>query len=248
MTPSILFSSRRFVIFSVLFFCGVHLSFAQEKDPLVTDRPGFSASPITVPKGDLQIESGLSWERSSDADLFKVPEALLRWAMTDGLEVRLSIPDYVDAENTSGFGDAGVGIKAYLGDIAGWDVAAVVSISLPTGQSDLSSDSVDPELILTTGGNVGEILSAGAQIAVCRDDEDVSVSSAIAVGASLAENIGTFLEIGAFGLDEESAAFILHHGYTFSVGDLMQLDVHGGIGLSDKAPDVFFGIGWCTRL
>ena len=241
-----LYWNRHIVVFLGLFIYGVTNSYAQETDELVTDRPDFTESPVTVPKGQIQVETGLTWEQAANMDFLNGPETLFRWSMVSGFEVRLNLPDYIIEEERSELGNAGFSVKIELGDVAGWDMAAVASIAVPVSLSRLSSGTVDPGLILTTGRDLSPMWSTGAQVSVARQGggTGVDLASTLVFGVSLHEHVGTFLEIRVSDIGNAPTATVLHHGYTARIGHLMQLDLHGGIGRTEEAPDVFLGAGW----
>jgi hypothetical protein len=59
--------------------------------------------------------------------------------------------------------------------------------------------------------------------------------------------VGAFLELALEAPETGPAALLLHHGYTFALAPFLQLDVHGGVGLTDAAPDVLLGTGLSVR-
>ncbi|MGH7563856.1 MAG: hypothetical protein ACREK5_05485, partial [Gemmatimonadota bacterium] len=59
---------------------------AQIVAPLVTDRPDFTESALTVPRGDPQLESGYTLTRADDADEHALGEVLLRIGVAGRLE------------------------------------------------------------------------------------------------------------------------------------------------------------------
>jgi hypothetical protein len=60
-------------------------------------------------------------------------------------------------------------------------------------------------------------------------------------------NAGAFIEIAASFPEAGDAAVLVHHGYTYLLAPLVQIDLHGGAGLTDTAPDFFVGAGFSVR-
>lgn len=221
---------------------------------LVTDRPDFTESAVVVPAASLQLEGGLTWLEVGSFEVLSAPELLLRWGLSERFELRLGLPDRIEVRRgPSGLGDASVGAKWQLGPTAsGWDVALIGTLSLPLGDDDFSSDSADPELILTLGRELVAGWSLGTQVGFSQvgagATEEELVAATLVVGKGLTPRVGTFFELAV----EDGAgatAVLAHHGYTFQPRPHVQLDLHAGAGLSDEAPDALIGAGisWRSR-
>jgi hypothetical protein len=227
-----------------------------EQTELVTDRPDFTESGVVVPLGEVQIEAGVTLERSGDGEIDEVvgPEALVRWGVLDRLELRLGLPDYVDVDaGSSGWADASVGIKWQLGPLrTGWDAALILETSVPTGDDELTSDDWDPSAILTFGKDLGDRWSFGTQAELASasglgGDRSTSYAGTAVLGLAVGDAVGTFLEVKAEKTEDVDTAVLLHHGWTWLLGELLQVDVHAAAGLSDSAPDWLVGAGLAFR-
>ena len=134
---------------------------------LITDRPDFTESGVVVPLRSVQVESGASFTVwNDDVTVVSGPELLVRWSPFERFEVRLGAPDLIDAEDNptgAGWGDSSLGAKVQLGPAGAWDVAAIATFSLPTGDDQHTSDEVDPVFILATGRDLGNGWSLGGQ-------------------------------------------------------------------------------------
>ena len=107
---------------------------ANAQDAIITDRPDFTESGISVPKGRVQIEGGFSLVDYGRISVLSLPETLVRIGMKDGLEFRVGIPDYEDRESVSGLGDLKVGAKLEIDDLLdGWETAAIATLSYQPG-------------------------------------------------------------------------------------------------------------------
>ena len=233
-------------IIGQLFFLTVN---AQESTALITDRPDFTESAVVVPKGNLQLESGVTWERTSGINVLSGPELLLRWTFVDHLELRAGIPNYVNADEVSGFSDGSVGLKYQIGPWAQWDVGIIGTIALPTGEEDLTNDGIDPQLIFTVGTDLNSRWSLGIQGSTTwlTQPEVLQWGATIVTGTGLGQHVGTFFELAASAVESNPISYLLHHGYTFQPQPNSQLDIHAAIGLSDIAPDFLLGAGWSVR-
>jgi hypothetical protein len=223
---------------------------------LVTDRPDFTESAIVVSPGQFQLESGLTWEKGNNStNTLSGPESLVRWGLLPRVELRLGLPDYLYSRNherISGFGDSSIGTKVQLGPIGGgWDMATIISLSLPTGEDPFGSDEFDPELIQTLGRELSGPWSIGSQLMVSWPSEEGDRvflwGGTIVIGTSVSELWGAFIEVAFTVPETGTTAVLLHNGYTYLYMSGLQFDLHGGIGLSDSAPDLFLGSGISLR-
>jgi hypothetical protein len=224
-------------------------SMAQDARPLVTDRPDFTESAILVPTGSLQIETGATFTRRNGSWNGTGPEALVRWAPDGSVELRLTLPNYVSDGRADGFSDAGAGLKVPVGAVAGWTLAAIASITVPTGEQGLSADRLVPGVILTGGRSLDSGWSLGSQAGATWYGavDDPEWLGTVVVSRGLTDRLGAFAEILVSGGAGAPATVLLHHGYTWAAGPLAQLDLHFGLGLTDASADFLVGAGWSHR-
>lgn len=219
---------------------------------LVTDRPDFTESGVTVPVGILQFEGGATYSSlTGDLSEIVVGEALLRWGVFERVEARIGAPSFVSVSNgdtQSGLSDGSLGAKVQLGPVgSGWDLAIIGEVSMPIGDEEFSSDALDPSFILTAGRDFSETVSLGVQVAAAwptqGDDREFEWGGTIVLGSALSSQTGAFIELAVTVPESGTAPLVGHTGLTYSVSDTFQLDIHGGVGLTDTAPDVFGGVG-----
>ncbi len=225
---------------------------------LATDRPDFTESAVVIPTHSIQVEGGFTWEQSSsDVRALAGPELLIRWGLTPRIELRLGFPGYLALRNHTdldGFVDSSLGTKLQIvTDAKGWDVAGIVAVSLPTGAESLTSDGWDPGLTVTAAREIWTMWSLGTQLTVESTTEGqhraTNWTGTAVLGTSLgsAEVVGLFVELAASVPQYGSSAITFHHGYTWLVRPLFQLDIHAGVGLNDAAPNWLIGAGFGFR-
>ena len=163
--------------------------------------------------------------------------------------------------DTDGIRDGEIGAKFHL-----WDesenrpeAALLFGVSAPIGDSDFSSERFDPSVRLSFAHTLTDKLSLGYNAGVewSSDQErglDNIVSQSefiytVALGRSLSDRLGAFIEsYGSFGGSVGGPAeHSVDCGLTYLVKNLIQLDVAGGVGISDAAPDWFIGAGISLR-
>ena len=239
----------RFVFIIALLF--PFLATAQSSLELITDRPDFTESGVTVPSGHVQIESGILYDQVVDTGNIVFPELLVRWAPLNRFEFRFGIPNYMAGDFPTGFSDGSLGAKVQFGPLGAWHLGLIAAVSLPIGEEDLTSDSVDPEFILITGRDLSSRVSLGAQGMLTYDGaEDVwQYGGTLVVGAALSERIGTFAEVMVIDQRANNVATTLHHGYTYLLTPTVQLDIHAGLGFFEGGGgEGLVGIGLSTLL
>ena len=248
-TPN--YSTTSVFRFLVLALLCVSAASAQSLPDLVTDRPDFTESAVVVPLGHVQVEAGVTVVFDDDAEVISGPELLVRWTPLEHLELRFGAPDYLGGSGlrNAGLGDPSLGIKAQFGPLNDWDLGAIATISIPVGDDAFSTNSVDPELILTAGRDLSAWSSLGGQVQAARDGSANvwTLGGTVVLGFVLGDRVGTFVEIASSAPENSASATILHHGYTLLAGRNVQFDVHGGLGLTDAAPDYLVGAGLSVR-
>jgi len=237
-----------------------------EAPDLVTDRPDQTESSVTVAPGHVQIEAG--WTMTSREDgpheltTNEVPSTLVRIGVTDWAEARIGWAGYVSqelevgtfSETLSGLGDGELGFKVYLGEESGQkpELALLAGVSVPVGADEVTSDEWDPAVRLCASRTISDQLGAGANLGLTWENgrEDVYITYTAVCGYAVSDQIGAFAEVyGDVPTESDlDASHLVDGGFTYLVQGNLQLDLAGGLGLSDAADDWFFGLGVSYRL
>ena len=258
--------------FSSLALLSVDVARAAETAELITDRPDQTESSAVVPKGSYQLEVGWTFTSDEEAgltvDTHEVPGTLLRVGLSERIELRIGWAGLIDTEasfgrfeaTADGAGDAELGAKIYLGEERGArpEMAILVGTSVPVGDDDFTSDRFDPNVRFSFAHTLSDRVSLGYNLGLALesgtgdDGQTHTLSSAfytVAVGFALTDKLGAFVEL--FGDIPASAsggsADSLDGGFTYLLRDNLQLDLFGGVGLSDAADDEFVGLGVSVR-
>ncbi len=238
---------KPFLYIAIVFFA-VDVVIAQEVPDLVTDRPDFTESGITVPVGSIQVEGGVTIVSSGSEIETTGSELLLRWSPVTKFEIRIGAPNYVITDNAGGVSDPTVGIKVQIGPMNAWDVAIIAATAVPLGEDVSGSSELTPLVLVAAGRDFGNV-GFGTQVGGTFDRaaDQVLASGTAVVGTSLAPAVGGFLEVAADQQARGKASFVVHSGVTFSPASLIQLDLHAGVGMTDTAPDFLVGAGLSLR-
>ncbi len=241
-------------------------------EPLVTDRPDQTESAVVVPKGSVQVELGWTQE-VDDANRLRiesdaVPGTLIRLGLHERVELRLGWAGWVEetvrgvgvALDADGAGDADIGAKVVLrsGETGGPQVAVLFGTSVPTGDDGFTSDAYDPSFRFSIAHDLTARLSLGYNVGmawetepdpVLGDDTTAIGQYTVALGIGLSERWGAFVELyGDVPTQDGKPEHAFDGGLTYLVRPNLQLDLAGGVGLSDAASDWFVGVGLSVRL
>jgi hypothetical protein len=244
--------------------------------PLESDRPDFTESTSTVPRGHFQLEGGYTFtydhEDRTRTRAHTAPELLLRTGLLDNFELRIGWAGYtwmnekapgetragrpITVEDWSqGGSDQYLGFKWKLVDQDGLrpDFAIIPAITVPTGGNGFSSGDVDPEIKLAWGYDLSQrwALAGNLNFAVPTGEEGrfFQTANSISLACALLDNVGSYLEYYGFYPNERSSdcAHALNGGLTWQLTPNLQLDWRIGTGLNEEAEDFFTGVGFVIR-
>lgn len=251
----------------------------EEAPELVTDRPDQTESASVVPSGFFQLETGVSYSRDEEeGDTLRTlagPGTLVRIGVGGRTELRVGWDGWVEEEldsgqpripdgSVSGIGDGSLGAKVKLREESGAlpEMAILASVNLAIGDDELTSDELDPSLLVAFAHTLSDRLGLGYNLGLQRfndfdpetfgaeTDDFVRFVWSAALGRSFTERVGGFVEL--FGEEPESGApggsqVSLDGGVTYLVRANLQLDAYAGAGITDDAPDWIAGLGLSIR-
>ena len=232
-----------------------------DDDPLVTDRPDFTESAVTVTRGRTQIEAGYTFTEIGDFDEQTVGELLVRIGWTEILELRLGFNSWVQVDGPgvdfSGSEDVSIGCKIRLSDplppgSGRPQVAVLLATTLPTGSDELSVSDPQPSATLALGWDLNERTSVGSNVGYARlgegGDRFGEISASVALGRVLSERLGGYVEVYALARQEgHGDDQFLNAGLTWALSEDSQLDIRAGTGLGSDDANFFVGAGAAWR-
>lgn len=257
--------------FSLLALLWSPPSWAQDAPPMVTDRPDQTESSEVVPRGFFQLELGGQHASHREGTnpamrLSNVGGALLRIGVLEPVELRVGFAGWHHASteggNTlSGLGDLEVGTKVQIANGSGLSpvIAVMGGLLVPVGDRDFRAGGVDPSVRVSVahdlGGGWGVGYNAGAfwtTVAGTAGDESLETSLlyTVALGRQILPKLAAFVEaFGEHGLADGAGSWVaLDGGITVPLQVNLQLDLSGGVGLSDAASDWFVSAGVAVRV
>ena len=245
-------------------------------EPMVTDRPDFTESTLTVPRGRAQVELGYTYVYD-DEDGVRVgdhvfPESLLRVGQAKDWELRVfwlggSLTESMFRETNDagrrvdvkghedGATDMSIGFKYHIREQDGWipDMGVIGEVSIPTGTRSKTSGDVDPGAKFLWAYALTDrlSLSGNVNIAVPTGEKGrfFQTAASVSMGYSWTDWMGSFVEyFGIYPNDRGSdCAHTVNGGFTFPITDNLQFDVRVGVGLNEEADDLFAGSGLAIR-
>jgi hypothetical protein len=226
---------------------------------LVTDRPDQTESATVVPRGLLQVETGLLIAHESQARRYELPGTLVRIGLGGRTELRVGHAGIVGGAGSRGAGDSEVGAKVNLmAQPDRWrpELAILGGLSLPTGDDGFSSEGVDPSFLVSFANDLSPRVALGYNVGAAwesspdRPARAASVVFSSSLGFSPTDKLGTFLEL--FGArptaGDTGTALSVDTGVTFLLTKTIQLDAFAGKRLRGSADDRFVGTGLSFRL
>jgi len=238
-------------------------------EPLVTDRPDFTESSVTVGRGVAQIEFGYTYTYNNDAGESirsqSFGEPLLRYGIfAEWLEFRIGLSPVEGrttaagiSNSTGGTEDLYTGFKIALTPQEGIlpEMALIPQMNLPTGSDAFTSDSVEPGVNWIYSWEINDLIStAGSTQGNRRIDETgeayLEMIQSWAVAFGLTDDVGAYTEwfgVVPSGADIARTEHYFNGGFTYLISNNMQFDIRAGTGLNDAADDYFIGTGLSIR-
>ncbi len=243
-------------------------SFAQNDTipQIVTDRSAQSESPYLVPKRSLQIESGISYTNREDntdiMEMWSIGNTMLRYGVFEHFEIRLassfenyktSIKDTEIDSSYSGLGPVTAGFKVFIVEEKG--IRPEIAISASITFRHLGSEYFRPTFSYPVGRlvmnhNLTRKLSFGYNMGFAYSGENADgffIYSGV-LGYKISNRFWSFAEV--YG-DFDNGNFPNHRadaGITFLAMNNLQLDVSGGLGLSNHVNRYFLSAGLSWRI
>jgi hypothetical protein len=231
------------------------------------DRPGSADPPEIVPKGTIQLESGIAFSRESGGSeprkgTLTLPDLLIRIGVHERFELRLQA-DGLLYEFRDGAGDRALGSDlAVEAKVALFEqrtlvpeTGILVRLSMPVGSDAATSGGFDPSLAglfqWTLDERTAVVVNTSFAAPTQGHDDDrlFEFGPSVSLDRQITPRLGAFVEY--FAAIKSSGAADEHSlgaGLTwFILAKRIQLDLSGGAGLSEAAPEWFVSAGLSLR-
>jgi Putative MetA-pathway of phenol degradation len=252
-------------IFTIIIAVVTISMFAQED--LVTDRPDQTESAVTVPLNSLQIETGFSiendkWDQFENKNI-SYNSTLLRYGIIENFELRIGFGILKTEQKTKWAGlpsvtkdyrylPLSVGGKYHFTDNNENSDFAILIMYQNILDTKLSYKNIsnDLNIIGAFSHNLCDKVSMGYNFGGIYniDDNSMFFIYSIAAGISLTDKLSFFVEPYGTLANGDHITLQLDAGFTYLVLNNLQIDISGGIGITDVSPDNFISFGLSYRL
>lgn len=217
-----------------------------------TDRPTQSFSPFVMPKGKVQAELGFLSERpNANLDTYNVTylNALLRVGVLEWMELRIT-ENYLglrsDSESVNGISPTTIGAKFHFMDEDGArpQMGLLAGVTLANGQKIFKANETVQDIRILFQNSLSDKVSIAYNIGTYRSSSTNAVGLyTLTFGFSMSDKLSLFIEPYGFFADGLPADHRMNGGGTFLLNDNFQIDLSGGVGLSESSPDYFLSTG-----
>lgn len=237
----------------VLIFLLNYKSFGQK---IITDRPDQTESSSTIPKGSLQIESGILLRFAENDNIslreFSGPSTLFRYGLTEGIEIRvvnqfISIKNKETSREISGIADLEIGAKVQLFQKKGvnTEIAFLSHLILPTGSKEVSFEKVGTINKLSVSHEINDRIGLGYNLGYSYFGiENGFLTYSLVLGIEITDKVGIYLEpYGEIGIFKENL-MNFDSGITYLLKENFQLDFSFGTGINYTMNYISMGFSW----
>ncbi len=249
---------RRLTVVVISIFIATMTVHAQENLHFSVDRPGISDYPTVIPKGNLQIESGLEFYQREDYRSIFLPTLMFRTAITKGIEVRLTnrllrVDSAKDNPDDKYYYFGAVDVKAILVREKGWIPATSLLVGYgitPETSRKLRGPLWGDYALLLMENNLHDKVLFNYNVGVVWNGYSSTVSTmySFSFEIELSQRAAFFVEQSTFFNEAEKNDYWVNVGYTHLLARHDQIDVSAGVDLNGGADDFFFALGYSIRI
>ncbi len=255
-----------FIFVLIIIFAGT-INAQQLNYKIVPDRPDFTNSPLVVPMGSVQIESGIYFSKwSSDQSVPKLEtndigifSTLVRVSLSEMFELRAGgeylmrrVKEGSLETNLKGLNAlyAGTKFQFLKSENSFADAAAVAEIALPFGSADFKPAKAEPKIYLSLAhllsGPFSVTYNAGTQYQ--SGIEEYLYFYSISFGIEISDRIGGFAEHYGMLLNSAAPRYFADAGISYLQNENLMVDLSFGKEFTPDANYWFISAGFSIRL
>jgi len=253
------------VLFSFIVSSYVYAQDADVVSELITDRPDATESPNTVPKGNVQIETGAFYESFEENDfkteVYGYNTTLVRYGLLSNLELRLGW-DFEETQFSvggekfdpvlSGFSPLLAGVKVEVAEANGWmpEIGLLGHLYLPiSAATDYRPETTGVDFRFSFAHTLSEKSSFAYNLGAqwMDDSPEAAYVYTFVYGLSVSETIGVYAELYGDLPEDNRANHFWDAGFTFLLQQNIQLDATIGQSIT-KGQDILVSAGVSFRL
>jgi hypothetical protein len=243
------------LVAAFLLFSG--FGFAQELEPIQTDRPDQTETPALTPKGMFQVETGFSVQKNDEnSQTNLLPSTLWKYGVNENFELRIItelLSEKYNTESSFGLNPILIGSKIKIAEEKGiWPKTSFIShISLPnTASPEYKTKYYAPEFRFVMQHSLRKNMSFSYNLGAEWDgfNADPTFIYTVASGFTITEKFGSYIEFFGFAPQNDRANHSFDGGITYLINNNFMLDLSSGIGISDNAPEQYVAFGFSFRI
>lgn len=225
-------------------------------------RTGALANSLLAQRLVVQFGYSYLWDEEDDLVLTQhsVPDLLIRYGITDRIELRLGwsgmifsrLEDRLFDEEVSvdDWADPSLGIRIRLNDQKHLlpQLQVLASTPIATDGNPFALDSLQPTASLAYSWMLGPSVTVSGGTGVVRyvndGDDGYDLQQLASIDWALTDSFGSYTQwSGLWGLESDTFQHTGTAGVYYSLTDHVQLDLFVGLGLNAEAPDLVTGVG-----
>jgi hypothetical protein len=222
------------------------------------DRPGISDYPTIVPKGVLQLESGMEYYQREDHRSIFLPTLMLRTAITKGVEVRMTnrlllVDSTANSSEREHYYYGSIDLKAKLLRERGARPATslLVGYGITPENNRIVNGALWGNYVLVLMENtLSDKFLLNYNVGVFWDGHGSSLSEmySLCLEMELGHPASVFIEQSTLFNPNHKNDYWVDAGYTHLLARHSQVDISVGTNLNGDADDYFVAIGYSTRI
>lgn len=245
-------------ILILIVFAGVSNAklYGQEIAPIQTDRPDQTETPFTVPANHFQMENGFSFEQTdNNTQSFTEPSILFKYGLSEHFELGV-ITEFATIksnQSVSGLSPVTFRFKEKIADEQGLlPVTSFIGyLAVPCFATDnFKATYFAPAFRFTIQHTLSDKLSLGYNIGAEWDGETAEPTFiyTLTTGFSITAKVGAYAEVYGFAPQQSKADHRFDCGFNYLLKPNVLIDISGGVGLTENAPDYYVAAGFSFRL
>lgn len=236
----------------------VALAARADDDLINADRPGIADGSMTIRRGVFQVEAGVERDDLPDATRAIFTPALLRYGLSDRVELRAEGNGYMRQAADSGWAPASIGTKVHFVDEDAPhhrpSLGVIARVFVPSGSGAFRSSTTNVDLRLAADLDLNEQWSINPNLGVrSQDDGDgrfTALLAAVTIQHNFSPRLNAFVDGGLQAPEERhgTSSLLLDAGAAWIIGNDTQLDTSIGWGAHGATPPrVFWSAGVSRR-
>jgi Putative MetA-pathway of phenol degradation len=247
---------KKIVFFLIFLLAAKPNSNAQDLPSIQTDRPDQTECPFITPKGYLQLENGFSYEKTTaHSNEIVAPTVLTKFGINDHFELRLITEFLIKKEvsnRISGVNPILIGFKTRLFEEKGLLplTSFIGHIGIPKfGSKNFQTKYYAPEFRFTMQHTLSQKQTVSYNLGAEWDgwSAEPTFVYTLTTGYSFSEKISGYVELYGFIPQYEKPDHRFDAGLNYLINPNHQLDVSGGVGMSETSADYFVSLGYSFR-